>query len=643
MDLTLLGKGMNYSALDFKSVLKKKKASQYIQPKVEFAHEAGSNINKIFHDFVEIENMRSSDEVAEILESEDFNKALDKLMLWVNEPGITDTDEQLLEVNKELSLKKFVGIISETMPLVDDLRKQITFLKKMASSDNTLIDNIKNDVTNTRKLAGRIKDKIDTSVGISNNIGALNFNDKEADVDYFLSCISTIIFNDIIPGEEIAEDDDKDALLHYLKTNIRKLSNRIHDKVGNDLSTILHDPDFKRVEANWFAVRELVETTDWTEDVTMDLLDVSKEDLKEDFDNSQIDLTGSALFDKVYTSEYDQYGGIPYSVLIGFYEFKNNLSDRKWLKTMSRISAAAHAPFLGSVGYKFFGCESTEELSEIKNIEGHMSHPRFDDWNRFRETKEAAYVGLTMPRYLFRKPYHTINNPAGDLDFIESIDRYNGNKDFLYGSSSVLFVKNMIRSYIESGWCQYLRGPIGGGLQTNLPRYLFDDSGEGEMKIPVEMVIPDYREHNLAKAGFIPLIYRKYTSDACFFSCQSIKKPKKFKDPEDTENSQLVTNLAYTFSITRIAHYIKCMMRDRIGTPLDAGYINNMIQNWLLNYVTTVTDPDDRTLRYYPFKAAVAETVEEEGMIGWYKSTVKILPHIQFEGLDVELQLEVRL
>ena len=178
---------------------------------------------------------------------------------------------------------------------------------------------------------------------------------------------------------------------------------------------------------------------------------------------------------------------------------------------------------------------------------------------------------------------------------------------------------------------------------NGLPVHMFNVRGEEEMKIPVEMVIPDYRELDFANSGFIPLVYRKGFADACFFSCQSLKNPKKFKDPKDSENSQLVTNISYTFSITRIAHYVKCIMRDNIGSSADAAYISKSLNDWVFKYVTTVVNPDDLTLRYYPFKAANVEVTERLGMIGWYDCKIGILPHIQFEGMDVELRLDARL
>jgi type VI secretion system protein ImpC len=271
-----------------------------------------------------------------------------------------------------------------------------------------------------------------------------------------------------------------------------------------------------------------------------------------------------------------------------------------------------------------------------------MNHPKYSSWNKLRDSEVAAYLGLTLPKYVVRLPYDPETNPAGNLQFKEVV-RGNDDRDYLWGSSAMLFAQNMVRSFVQSGWCQYLRGPKGGGLVSGLPVHTFNTRGEEEIKIPVEMSIPDYRELEFANAGFIPLIYRKGTGDACFFSSQSLKKAKKFKDPKDSENAQLVTNLSYTYSITRIAHYVKCIMRDNIGSSADATYIQQVLQNWIFQYVTTVVNPDDLTLRYYPFKAASVEVEPREGMIGWSDCSMSILPHIQFEGMDVELKLDTRL
>jgi type VI secretion system protein ImpC len=464
-------------------------------------------------------------------------------------------------------------------------------------------------------------------------------DESEQAADYFLGSLATALFNDILPGK-----DDESTPLAAIRQKVRNLSSEINERLHRDLDAIIHADDFKAMEANWLGLHNLIESTDWSADVKIDLLDCTKAEVGDDLENNAVDLINGDLFKKVYVAEYDQFGGLPYGAMIGMYEFENTREDRAWLSTMGKLANASHAPFISSVGPKFFGCKNIDELAEIKDLGAHMSHPRYEKWQEMRDSEEAAYLGLTLPKFLLRTPYHPENNPAGaGLSYEEKISHKKGGDDFLWCNASLLFAKNMIHSFATSGWCQYIRGPKGGGRVEHLPRYAFDLNGQQEMKAPIEMVIPDYRELAFADAGFIPLIHRKGGSDACFFSCQSIKKPKRCKDPHDSENSQLVTNLAYTLSITRIAHYVKCIMRDNIGSAADDAYINNVLQTWLSQYVTTVVNPDDLTLRYYPFKAAQVTTTPKEGMIGWYNSEITILPHIQFEGLDVELKMDVRI
>jgi type VI secretion system protein ImpC len=466
----------------------------------------------------------------------------------------------------------------------------------------------------------------------------LALNESEQAADYFLGSLATALFNNILP-----DDNDERTPLASIREKVSKITSEIDERLYQDLDAIIHAEEFQALEANWVGLNNLIESTDWSADVKIDIIDCTKEELGEDLENNEVDLINGDFFKKVYVAEYDQFGGLPYGAIIGLYEFENTEDDRDWLSTMGKLANASHAPFISSVGPKFFGCKNIDEMAEIKDLAAHMSHPRFEKWQAMRDTEHAAYIGLTLPRFLLRTPYDPENNPAKGLDYKEKINLNKGGEDFLWCNAAFLFAKNMIRSFATSGWCQYIRGPKGGGQIKHLPRYAFDLNGQQEFKSPIEMIIPDYRELAFADAGFIPLIHRKGGSEACFFSSQSIKKPKALKDPRLAENSQLVTNLAYTLSITRIAHYVKCIMRDNIGSAADDAYINNVLQTWLSKYVTTVINPDDLTLRYYPFKAAQVTTTPREGMIGWYNSEITILPHIQFEGLDVELKMDVRI
>ena len=530
---------------------------------------------------------------------------------------LNDTEQSQFSVDE---LKKS----SESIGALLDQMLEIQKKEQLDDTDKAKIPEFEHNVNTFLQKHSSI------SSDLQNNF----YSEEEKDVDHLLKQLAAIVFNDILP------DGDEENKLFALKSNIKEFIKTIDQNIQEALDEVLHDEDFKQLESNWRAVDDLLTHTDFSKNIKIDLLDVTKEELRKDFENNLVDVSSATFFKKVYFSEYDQYGGQPYGCIIGMYEFQNSAREIKWLRTMGKIANASHAPFVSSVGPTFFGCKDIQELSEMKDLRGHLAQPGFDKWNDFRDSEEAAYLGFTLPRFMMRQPYHSETNRADDLDYTETIEKHD---DYLWANASMLFARNIVKSFATTSWCQTIRGPKNGGKIENLPRHRFNSNGLDITKIPVEMVIPDYRELSFSDCGFMPLIFEKGTANACFFSSKSIKKSKRFKDPKDSENSQLVTNLSYTLSITRIAHYIKCIMRDNIGGPADAPYINQVISNWLSNYVTTIVNPDDLTLRHYPFKAISVETTEREGLLGWYDCTVSVLPHIQFEGLDVELRLEVRL
>lgn len=457
------------------------------------------------------------------------------------------------------------------------------------------------------------------------------------EADRFVSSLASLIFN-VEPTEDERFDEPR-----LENANIQAAISKINTIIAEQVNEILHNETFQAVEASWRALNDVVSNTNFKENVVIDLLDVGKDELFEDLETNAVDITGSALFQKVYLSEYDQYGGRPFGSMIGLYEFDHSPDDLFFIKTVAKIASAAHAPFVTSVSTKFFGCETMEEVAAIRDLEGLLSQSKYGEFQSWRDSEEAAYVGLCFPRYMLRLPYSPDANQCRELKFFHEEVNAVGNSDFLWGNAAALFARNMIRSFETSGWCQHIRGPKAGGLISGLPCHTFNTRGEDEVKIPVELAIPDFRELEFANSGFIPLVYRKGTADACFFSAQSVKVPRKFKDPIDTENAQMVCNLSYTFSVTRIAHYVKSVMRDNIGSTADAIYIQNQLTTWLNNYVTVVSNPDDLTLRYYPFKAVNISVVERPGAIGMYDCKISVSPHIQFEGMDVELRLNSRL
>lgn len=404
------------------------------------------------------------------------------------------------------------------------------------------------------------------------------------------------------------------------------------------LARVIQSKSLRALEVSWRSLDDLYREVDSNE-VIIDFLDTDKDVLGADFEDHSSYILNSALFRKIYIDEYDRYGGRPIGVMIGLYDFTSGDEDVDWLQTMSKICAAAHCPFVAAVSPRFFACETWEEFERKPDIEELMALPQFGRWSAFRETHGAAYIGLTMPRYMLRAPYVRHGKPQA-VDFAEKID---GPQDYLWGSAAVLFARNMVRSFQVSGWCQHIAGPLGGGFIKGLPVHMVVHHGQEELQPPVEVAIPDYRELQLATAGFIPLIHCKGTADVTFFSARAIKRAIEFEGDLDTKNADLICNLAYTLSITRIAHYVKRMVRDYIGSTADAPYIQSMLEAWLVEYVTTAVNPDDLTLLYYPFKAMSVSVEPKPGPFGWYSCKVAVLPHIQFQGMDVELRLEAAL
>lgn len=470
-------------------------------------------------------------------------------------------------------------------------------------------------------------------------------DDAVKDEDRFAASLAAILYN----------IDPKEGMID--KPTIQKLVARIDEMVNDQINEILHDESFQQMEATWTSIEDLVRNTNFRANIDINLLDVTKEEAYEDLELNIADIAGSEIFKKIYVAEYDQFGGLPYGALIGLYEFENTKRDILWLEAMGKIARHSHAPFIAAASPKLFGRNTMMEVNQLRDIDGLFDTPRYAGWKQLREKDVAVYIGLTLPRYVVRAPYHPVENPAEGIHFEEHFSFTKtddqGNivamteaevmDQYAWGNASMLMARNIVRSFEQSGWCQYLRGVKGGGLCTGLATHSYNVRGEDELRGPVEMTIADFREYELAKAGFIPVIHKKGTADAVFYSAQSLKRPLAQENPKDAENQQLAANLTYTFSVSRMAHYIKCIMRDNIGSNADAAYIKTQLDRWVSKYVTTIVNPDDLTLRYYPFKAYNLTVDAIPGKIGWYHCDLSVLPHIQFEGLDVDIRVDANL
>jgi type VI secretion system protein ImpC len=454
---------------------------------------------------------------------------------------------------------------------------------------------------------------------------------------HFMKLLATLLANiDYAKRGTTPEGQDE----YFIdKKTFADILERLNEIITLQLNEVFHRPELRDMEGKWRSVADLVARTNFNANIGISLLDATKEELGEDLSLNAADIAGSEVYRKVYISEYDQLGGEPYGAIIGLYDFENTYKDRTFLRAMATVCKHAHAPFVASVGPSLFGLDDMSKLMEVRDVGAKLD----EAWLALREQEEFAYIGLTLPRYIVRRPYQAQDSAGGVVRFAEQPPSPEQEAQrHVWASSAMLFARNLVRSFEGSGWCQYIRGVKGGGLIEHLPRLPLEQ-GSDELRPPLEVVIPDYAELALAEAGFIPVVHKKGSTDAVFFSCQSIKRPSVGADPRISENSQLTTNLSYTFSIARIAHYLKRMMRDNVGSNADAAYARAQIDTWIARYVTTIVNPDDLTLRYYPFKGYALDVKEVPGRIGWYDCSLTIQPHIQFEGMDVTLRVDARL
>lgn len=438
----------------------------------------------------------------------------------------------------------------------------------------------------------------------------------------------------------LANNDD---IVSYNKLYVHNAIERINDIINTQVNSIISHPDFRYIENQWLQLNELLRNE--YDNVEVTIIDAKKEELQYDFERNLYDISSSEVFKKVYVSEYDQYGGEPYGLLLGLYDFNNTMDDITWLTGMGMVAESAHAPFIASINPNFFGVNNIDELKQIKNFETLLQHPRYRDWNNFRNTDEAAYISLTLGNFILRQPHHPVNSPLADprmSNFAEDVD-YESNSAYQWGGAQLLFAQNIMRSYAKSGWFQYIRGPENGGHIKDLIAPVYNIRGYDERRSPLDIALPDYMELSLANIGIVPVIEEKGTANCCFFSVNSIKKAHEFVDNLDSINSQLVTNMSYTLCISRISHYIKCCIRDKLGSVTSPEIIKEHIRSWLFQYVTTIFKPTPLDMARFPFRAAEINVDNIPGRAGWYRCNISVLPHIQFEGMDTTLKIDTRL
>ena len=408
-------------------------------------------------------------------------------------------------------------------------------------------------------------------------------------------------------------------------------------KISGQLDAVMHTPEFQALEARWRGLRFLVSRTDFRRNARVEVLDVSKDALIRDFEDTP-EVIQSGLYRHTYIEEYDTPGGQPISSMVSDYEFENSPQDIALLRNISKVAAAAHMPFIGSVGPKFFGKETMEEVAAIQDIGNYFDRAEYIKWKSFRDTDDARYIGLTMPRVLGRLPYGPDTTPVRAFNYEEAVKGPDHHR-YLWMNASFAFAANMVRSFVNNGWCVQIRGPQAGGKVEDLPVHLYDLGTGWQPKIPTEVLIPETREFEFANLGFIPLSFYKNHDFACFFSANSTQKPALYETKEATANSRINARLPYIFLLSRIAHYLKLIQRENIGTTKDRRLLELELNNWIKGLVTEMKDPGDELQSSHPLREAKVSVEDIEDNPGFFRVKLFIVPHFQVEGMDIGLSL----
>lgn len=446
-----------------------------------------------------------------------------------------------------------------------------------------------------------------------------------AAVKVFMQCLQK-------SGQQV-EKLDKTLLDHHIA--------ELDFQISRQLDEVMHHDAFQRVEGVWRGLKSLVDKTDFRQNVKLELLDLSKDALRQDFEDAP-EIIQCGLYQQTYIAEYDTPGGEPIAAVISAYEFDASAQDVALMRNISKVAAAAHMPFIGAAGPAFFLKDDMEQVAAIKDIGNYFDRAEYIKWKSFRETDDSRYIGLVMPRVLGRLPYGPDTVPVRSFNYVEEVKGPQHDK-YLWTNASFAFAANMVSSFINNGWCVQIRGPQAGGAVKDLPIHLYDLGTGNQVKIPSEVMIPETREFEFANLGFIPLSYYKNRDYACFFSANSTQKPALYDTADATANSRINARLPYIFLLSRIAHYLKLIQRENIGTTKDRRLLELELNTWVRGLVTEMTDPGDELQASHPLRDAKVEVEDIEDNPGFFRVKLYAVPHFQVEGMDVNLSLVSRM
>ena len=444
----------------------------------------------------------------------------------------------------------------------------------------------------------------------------------------------TDLVQDVMAGQ-MTVSKDTEAMINHRIADLDAL-------ISRQLNEVIHSEPLQKLEGAWRGLHYFVFQTETSSSLKIKLMNISKADLFKDLDKA-VEFDQSAIFKKIYEEEYGTLGGNPFAALIGDYEFGRHPQDVALLEKMSGVAATSHAPFIAAANPALFNFDSYTELAGPRDLEKIFDNEAYLKWNMFRKSDDSRYVGLCLPHVLMRLPYGKDTTPVEEFDYEEAVDGRDHSK-YLWGNAAYAFAARLTDAFSRHEWCAAIRGVEGGGLVEGLPAHTFiTDDGDVATKCPTEIAITDRRENELAKLGFIPLSYYKGTDTAAFMGAQSAQKPQVYLDADATANARLSTQLQYIFACSRFAHFLKTMMRDKVGSFMSRDQCEAFLNKWISNYVLLDDMAAQDLKAKFPLREARIEVAEIAGKPGSYNAVAFLRPHFQLEELAVSLRLVAKL
>ncbi len=429
-----------------------------------------------------------------------------------------------------------------------------------------------------------------------------------------------------------------------ITVTFRKAIDSIDTLISKQLREIMHNEDFQKLEGSWRGLHYLVSNTETSTTLRLKMMNVSKKEAAKDLSKA-VEFDQSQIFKKIYEGEFGSPGGEPYGAMIGDYEFTSHPDDIELLSNMSNVAAAAFCPFMAASDPSLFGFDDWTELSKPRDLAKIFDSAEYVKWRSFRDSEDSRFVALTMPRVLSRLPYGKETSPIEEFDYEEMDDsRQPEGQDYCWSNAAYVLGARLTNAFAQFGWCTAIRGAEGGGRVDDLPVHLTtSDNGDIDMRCPTEVAITDRREAELSGLGFMPLSHYKNTDYAVFFGGQTTQKAQKYDTPEATANAAISARLPYIMATSRIAHYLKVMARDKIGSFMEAPDMEHWLNRWINNYVNASEEGGQEMRAKYPLAEAKIQVTPVPGQPGSYNAVAWLRPWLQMEELTTSLRMVARI